>query len=228
MLKLKEEQSIVITCRELTKKDELTSYFKLRYEEYLNSGFTLTTNRDCIDIEPFDFYAHFIGAFLTDANKKEQLVGGIRMVQKKQEGSVASIVREICNDSFDLKHLVKYSSPYPFQIMKSIRLDKFLNDWEKQGKNVVEFGKVVVKEEYRKSKIGIYLLNAIHYLGAITGAQVGIGYCPSRLRPFYEENGCQIIKEFYHPDHKWPALLLSINLTSFAKVTNSFEIIKPN
>lgn len=205
-----------VLFRELTRKEELLEYFRLRYQEWEAEGYDVARNSDGLDIEPFDLYARFVGAFVPD-EAGERLVGGVRMVEELAEGPTAHVIREICQDSRELKRLPCTLRPYPFQVMEAVDLSWLLQECRQQGKRVADFSRTVVLPTFRRGGVGIEMVKEILKLGARLGVDVGIGMCPEKLQSFYESSGCEVIGRFFHPRHRSPGVILKINLRDYLR-----------
>lgn len=205
-----------VVFRELVTVRELLTYFRLRYQEYPSAGFNITLNEDAFDMDFFDFYARFIGAFVKEKDE-EILIGGVRMIERDVKGPNIPIIKELYSISNSFKKMIKNGKKYPFQLMEIIDISWLIHECDKYNKRLVEFGRTVIHREYRRSKVGVALVNAIFRLAAENGVDMGFGYCPEKLKSFYESTGCEVVGEFYHSVHKWPALLLKINIEDYRK-----------
>ena len=66
--------------RELTSAEQLFDYFRLRHLVYCREGY-LQPQPLAVDIDPFDANCRFVGAYLLDAEgREERLVAGARMI----------------------------------------------------------------------------------------------------------------------------------------------------
>lgn len=210
---LKIDQTTV-TYRELSTVDELIAYFRLRYKEYPSAGYHIDSNRDELDIDSFDFYAHFVGAFIIE-QCKEKLIGGVRMIEKDNIGPTADRIKAICELSKDLQKIPETSRPAPFQLMDTLDLSWLIKECEVAGKRLVEFNRTVINHQYRRSGIGVKLVSEMHNLAASIGIEEGFGCCPPKLQSFYKDTGCQSLYTFYHPFHAQNLVLLRVFPSSY-------------
>lgn len=200
----------VLFFKELMNKKELTEYFALRYREFKASGLHVTQSADELDIDHFDFYSRFIGAFLIEKGE-ESLIGGIRMIYKDREGPSAPIIREICSESLDLKKLSRSNKPRIFQLMNEVDIVWLIKECEESGKALVEFGRTIVDKRYRRRGVGGMLVNAIFNFALQDGVDVGFGGCPENLLAFYERDNCRPVGKFYSAVHGMMLILLRID-----------------
>ena len=207
-------KSVPIVYRELAAEEELLTYFKMRYKEWLASGYQVMVNRDEFDIDIFDCYSHFMGAFIKK-DETEILVGGVRMV-KESLGPTASIIKQICQSSKDLKKSWKLLRPCLFPLMENVDISWFLKECSEEGKKLVEFGRTVIDPKYRSKGIGLGVVNAIFKFAAFSGIEMGVGECPEKLHNFYGYCGCETVGNLFHPGHGFNVTLLKIDLTRYA------------
>lgn len=222
-MQITKANSAPIIYRELTAKEELLTYFKMRYKEWLAFGYHVMLNQDEFDIDTFDFYSNFMGAFIKE-DEKEILVGGVRMV-KESLGPTSPIIKQICQSSKDLKKSWKLSRPHPFSLMEGVDINRFLKECSEEGKELVEFGGTVINPKYRRLGLGLGVVNAAFKFAASSGIEMGMGICPPKLQSFYKEIGCETIGNFFHPGHGFNVTLLKIDLTRHANKQKEESLI---
>lgn len=171
-----------LVLRELKTLEEIRAYFHVRYQVYTESGY-LAPREDRLDVDPYDPYCRFVGAYDTREGEP-RMIGGCRMILPG-EGPSAALVRS-------LRELPE--RPSTFQVENSFGVAELLRLAETRGHTLVEFGRNVCLPEYRRLGVGMALVHAIYGVGMLTGVSWGVAMCPPNLQSFYEQLGCLVLE----------------------------------
>ena len=177
--------------RELTSAEQLFDYFRLRHLVYCREGY-LQPQPLAVDIDPFDANCRFVGAYLLDAEgREERLVAGARMIlpdghQPHEETMTAM------REAGRLPEIAPRPRVYNFQDIFDLK--SVLNYCQVGQRQLVEFGRTVVEPELRSTGLGLKLVHALHGLALEHGIELGFAAVPPKLRGFYEKSGGRILE----------------------------------
>lgn len=183
----------VLRFREISSRDELRELFSVRYLAYLQSGhFTIRHNIDELDVDPYDRYSRFLGAYILEEGQ-ERMVGGIRMVQAKARSPLHDDIQAILGSARDshLRSLPDRQTLFPCE--RGFDLTDLWQRVHRERLEVVEFSRTVCLPEFRGMNIGAGLVNGIFAMALASGVALGVGAAPPALRDFYISLGCKLL-----------------------------------
>lgn len=111
---------------------EVRACLRLRYEVLRYVNF-IGENDDRLDIDPYDFYSTFFGAYdVTEGRKK--LIGTLRIISSEEIGKTASFIEELIGNAADPNIRSISKRPELFPIMESFQLpDSYFSGFQKSS-----------------------------------------------------------------------------------------------
>jgi GNAT superfamily N-acetyltransferase len=181
-----QNQSDLLTFRELNRADDLRRYFMLRQMVFAEQGYWPTdAPRVSLDVDSFDRHSRFIGAFTVSG----ELVGGARIILAQDTPNAAVI------ESLLQEHgcVTPPARDRTYHAQRWFNFDAVIGHVQSQGKQVVEFGRTVIHAAWQNKRVGHLLLHAVHGLARCHGISVGLAVVPPRLARFYSSAGCRVL-----------------------------------
>ena len=145
----------------ITKLDDIKACLRLRYMTYRYVNF-IEENRDRLDIDPYDPYSTFLGAYDVSGNKKI-LVGTLRIISMNEKSPSHDNIQEIIRTARDPQIRNMDQRPELFPIMESFDLPEsfqayFHRDGNSQSeKNLYEISRLAVRPDYWMHEIDVGL-----------------------------------------------------------------------
>jgi len=172
-----------LVLRELQSATELRDYFRVRQQVYVHNGFFPEAAAEELDIDPYDPYSRFVGAYDVRC-QPARLIAGCRMILP-HTGPHAATVRAM-QALQERSHTFHVEHSHDFSGIRGLA--------DQRGHLVVEFGRNVCLPEYRSLGVGISVVRAIYGVALLAGARWAIANCPPYLQKYYEGLGCLILE----------------------------------
>jgi hypothetical protein len=187
----------IFTFREITGKDELEKFFRLRYDIYSNCRLraVLKAKKNPIDIDYFDVHSKHYA--LTVGNKD---AGYFRVVMPKDEliqGSVIEIAKK--NKAFNDydSYLSGEAAPYPFLSYKEVPAGywDYFKNLQHKNKKLAEASRLILQPEFRTIRTSRFLIECaiVLYLIICFGKMQAVLSCNIKHKSFYEYYGFKAI-----------------------------------
>ena len=178
---------------------ELKACLRLRYEVYRYVNF-IGENKDLLDIDPYDFYSTFLGAYNVTGGQKE-LIGTLRVISGDKISKTASFIKELIRTATDPNIRSISRRPQFLPIMESFQLpDSYFNSFQKSSSldnsiHPYEVSRLAIRPEYWLHSIDVglhYLLIMDSWLHKPPREHFMIAVHP-RARKRYEKLGLKVI-----------------------------------
>lgn len=222
--------------KEITEENELLQMFALRYFVYRYVNF-IEPNENQLDIDCYDFYSTFLGAFEIIGRMK-RLIGTVRIISKDEKSLYAEEIKKIVFNSYSnkLPYFYKRLALYPIaetfyiplEYQDTFHIDKD-NSFEKNSKPF-EISRLAVLPEYWCSEVRIEL--GLHDLIILDSwksnpkKNIYIIATHPRTRRRYERLGFKIIpgtnEQLYKNINK-PAIAMIMNLENYLNTPNPYR-----
>lgn len=174
--------------RELTSREELYQLFRLRHLVYSNQGYWEPESKR-FDVDSYDRYSRFVGAYYSHDGLPEELIGGARLILAEGEPNAQSLDR-LLQDS-DCPAPPERRCAYTAQELMGF--EQIVNFAQRAHRQLVEFGRTVIHPEWQNGKLGVRLVYAIYGLALKYGIDLGLALVPPRLVGFYSRCGCHLL-----------------------------------
>ena len=164
LLKAGESQPREIRYEKIEDLEGLKACLRLRYEVYRYVNF-IVENKDRMDIDPYDYYSIYLGAYDVTGGNKE-LVGSLRIISGDEISKTAFLIEELIKTAADPNIRSISKRPECFPIMESFQLpDYCLGRFQKSGShgNTVhpyEISRLAIRPDYWLHGID----TGLHYL----------------------------------------------------------------
>ena len=185
------------TFREITEKDELEKFFRLRYDVYSNCRMKpfIKSNENSIDIDYYDVHSRHYA--LTCENLK---VGYLRVVLPKEEltQNIVITLAEKYNLFNDFEsYLISESAPFPFLYYKGVPTS-YWNYYKKviqRNESLAEASRLVLHQEYRTIRLSKFLIECaiVLHITICLGRKHAVLTCYDGHVKFYEHYGFKTI-----------------------------------
>lgn len=220
--------------KELTEENELLQMFALRYFVYRYVNF-LKSNENQLDIDCFDFYSTFLGAFEV-INRTKRLIGTVRIISGDEKSLYIDKIKKIINSLHNnYSNLLERQTIFPlvetFNIPKEY-LDAFLidkNSYSEKNFKPFEISRLAVLPEYWGS--GARIESGLHDLIILDSWKSNskknkyiIATHPN-TRKKYEKLGFKIIpgtKECLYKNINQPAIAMVMNIKDYLATPNPY------
>lgn len=106
--------------KEIYENEELLEMFSLRYQVYRYVNF-IEPNRHQLDIDCYDLYSTFLGAFEISENSK-RLIGTVRIISEDEESPSSAVVKSVFTAMSDKKFKDILQKPTPFPLMQTFAI----------------------------------------------------------------------------------------------------------
>jgi GNAT superfamily N-acetyltransferase len=177
-----------LSLREVSCPLELLRLLRLRQHVFSREGY-LDASSDHIDVDSYDRHSRFIAAYYRDGHGTEEMIGGVRLILAEGEPNAAALAELLAQEH--------HSSPEPrkctYAVQEAMDFDEIVRWSRESGRRLVEFGRLVIRPDWQKSKFGPRLVYAIYGLALIHGIDLGVALVPSRLLGFYTRHGCRLL-----------------------------------
>lgn len=222
------------TFREITEKDELEKFFRLRYEIYsgCRCNSILKTNIQPIDIDYYDVHSKHYA--LTCENID---IGYFRVVLPREELRQNSII-EIASKNGVFNDYDKYkgngAAPFPFLSYKEVPQGywNFYENLTSNKETLAECSRLILTPEYRTIRTSRFLIECAIalYLIICFGKRQAVLSCNVKHKSFYEYYGFNAISKengFSLDGHDSVAMSMSnLSLSTFPEhLYQRFEIM---
>ena len=164
LLEVQDSQLEEIHYEKIEGFEEIKACLRLRYEVYRYVNF-IWENKDRLDIDAYDFYSTFLGAYeVTDGQK--HLIGAMRIISGDEISETAPFIEELITKAADPNIRSINSRPQHFPIMESFQLpDSYVSCFQKSssGDNSIhpyEISRLAIRPEYWLHGIDV----GLHYL----------------------------------------------------------------
>ena len=131
---------------------DVKACLQLRYLTYRYVNF-IEENMDRLDLDPFDRYSTFLGAFNV-TGKHKLLVGTVRIISGDKKSGISSHIDQLIRSARDPKFRMLGKRPKLFPIMESFRLpDHYLECFNKSKKepgslHPYEISRLAIRPDY--------------------------------------------------------------------------------
>jgi predicted GNAT family N-acyltransferase len=185
------------TFREISKKEELERFFRLRYKVYSECRWSCVLNKtnSHIDIDYFDLHSRHFALVSNNID-----IGYFRIVLPKEElvqNSVIEVGRKYQFLNNYKNYLCNSAESFPFiGYNKAPEASKdFYNKIQKNNQSLVEASRLIVKKEFRNIRTTKFLIECAIVLFIIIclGKKYGVITCHSSHVRFYKHYGFKII-----------------------------------
>jgi hypothetical protein len=180
-----------LSFREISCLVELHRLLRLRKLVYSQQGYLDASSRP-IDIDSYDRHSRFVGAFYQDDQGMEEMIGGARFILAEGEPNGEALDELLEQERHP-------AAPAPrkctYAAQEVMDFDEAVSWSRKSGRQLVEFGRLVIHPDWQKGKFGTRLVYAIYGLALINGIDLGLAVIPSRLLGFYTRCGCRLLEE---------------------------------
>lgn len=185
--------------REITNKNELESFFRLRYEVYSDTVLVacLKENKDRIDINHFDVHSRHFGFFQGD-----HVAGYLRVVFPKDEITNYNVLQ--IGKQYGLLDEMDYfhkngKAPFPFLSYKNVPQSHwdFYNEISQKNERIAEASRLVLCVGHRSLRTSRFLIECAMALFVIIciGKKHAMVDCKCGHGFFYENYGFKKITE---------------------------------
>jgi len=221
--------------KELNERNEFIQMFALRYLVYRYVNF-IEPNEDQLDIDCYDLYATFLGAFEV-TGKTRRLVGTIRIISGDEISRYAGVVKDIIENLDNQKASDLMNRTKLFPIMDTFDIPEsyfhaFSSDNHKpkeENGNPFELSRLAVLPEYWGTKtrieFGLHELIILDSWKSNPKKNIYLIATHPRTRRKYNKIGFQIIpgtKEKLYKSLKQLAIAMSVNLDNYLKNPNPY------
>jgi len=222
--------------KEITEENELLQMFALRYFVYRYVNF-IEPNENQLDIDCYDFYSTFLGAFEIIGRMK-RLIGTVRIISGDEKSQYAEKIKKIVfnSDSNKLPYFYKRLALYPIAetfYIPSEYLDTFYidkdNSFEKSSKPF-EISRLAVLPEYwcseARIELGLHDLIILDSYKSNPNKNIYIIATHPRTRRRYERLGFKIIpgtREQLYKNINKPAIAMIMNLENYLNILNPYS-----
>jgi hypothetical protein len=164
VLEVRDSQLEGIHYEKIEEFKELKACLRLRYEVYRYVNF-IGENKDHLDIDPYDFYSTFLGAYDVTEGRKH-LIGAMRVISGDKISETAPFIEELIRKAADPNIRSINRRPQFFPIMESFQLPApYLSCFQKSssGDNSIhpyEISRLAIRPDYWLHSIDI----GLHYL----------------------------------------------------------------
>ncbi|MFC1561562.1 hypothetical protein ACFL6I_06465 [candidate division KSB1 bacterium] len=223
-----------LVFKELTEENELLQMFALRYVVYCYIHF-IEPNRDQLDIDCYDLYSTFLGAF-EEIGPTQRLVGTVRIINGDIMPAVSLHVQNIISNLENYENVDLFTRDSLFPIMKTFRVPNDyltpLNQKRKseRGNKPYEISRLTVLPEYwgAKAKVEAGLHELIILDAWKTKPRKNIFFIAThpRTKRRYKKLGFSIIpgtKERVYKPLKQLAIAMVVNLQQFLDSPNPYR-----
>jgi GNAT superfamily N-acetyltransferase len=178
-----------LSLREISCSVELLPLLRLRQLVYSHQGYLDASSRR-IDVDCYDRHSRFVGAYYQDGQGIEEMIGGVRLILAEGEPNGAALDELLAQE----RHPVPDPRKRAYAAQEQMDFDEVVSWSRESGRQLVEFGRLVIHPDWQKSKFGPHLVYAIYGLALINGIDLGLALIPSRLLGFYTRCGCRLLE----------------------------------
>ena len=223
------------TFREITEKDELEKFFRLRYNVYSDCRCQslLKKNGHPIDIDFYDVHSRHYALTYENIN-----AGYFRVVMPKEELTQNSIIEiaEKHNAFNDYeKYLTGGYAPFPFLSYKEVPAGywDYFNNLQSKNKKLAEASRLVLQPEFRTIRTSRFLIECaiVLYIIICIGRKQAVLSCNVRHKTFYEYYGFKPIgKENGFSVYGYDSVAMSMSFlpehfkSKFEEMTAEFKL----
>jgi len=163
-LEAEDRQLQEIHYEKIEEFEEVKACLRLRYEVYRYVNF-VGENKDHLDIDPYDFYSTFLGAYELNQGRK-QLIATMRIISGDEISKTAPFIEELVGNAADprIRRISKRAQLFP--IMESFQLpDSYVSCFHKSSSqensiHPYEISRLSIRPDYWLHNIDI----GLHYL----------------------------------------------------------------
>jgi predicted GNAT family N-acyltransferase len=187
------------TFREITEKDELEQFFRLRFEVYsgCRCRSILKNNGHSIDIDYYDVHSRHYAMTCGNTN-----AGYFRVVLAKEELIQQSVI-DIAENYNIFRNYDRYlnseAAPFPFLCYKEVPQSywNYYKNLKRGNKNLAEASRLILIPELRTIRTSKFLIECaiVLYLIICFGRRQAVLSCNQRHKSFYEYYGFNAIGE---------------------------------
>ncbi|MFC1492948.1 hypothetical protein ACFL6O_03240 [candidate division KSB1 bacterium] len=234
-----------IIFKEITEQDELIEMFALRslvyqYVDFFTENVDDLSNDFSLDIDPYDMFSTFLGAFEISKNSK-RLIGTLRIISPENRSEASSFIEDlyISSQGSESNGILKRDKIFPhqetFDVPQSF-YSEFCNNNGNANKNnhiyddnLYEISRLAVLPQFWKTKHGVE--HGLHIMIALNAWQTKpqknyymIAVHP-RMKRVYERIGFKPVPDLTERIYKklnQPAILLSLDLNSYLNNPNPY------
>jgi hypothetical protein len=178
---------------------EVRACLRLRYEVYRYVNF-IGENKDRLDVDPYDFYSTFLGAYNVTRGRKD-LIGMLRIISGDKISKTTSFIEKLIRTAADPNIRSISKRPQCLPIMESFQLpDSYFSCFQKSSSlddsiHPYEVSRLAIRPEYWLHSIDVglhYLLIMDSWLHKPPREYFLIAVHP-RARKRYEKLGMKIV-----------------------------------
>jgi len=226
--------------KEINEKNEFLQMFALRYLVYRYVNF-IEQNKDQLDIDCFDLYSTFLGAFEV-TGKTKRLIGTLRIINGDKESPYEEVIKELFKNMCNHKLSSLLNRPTFFPSMETFDLpeeylDAFHVDKNKHRNSSIEknykpfeISRLAILPEYwgSKAKIetGLHDLIILDSWKSNPKKNIYIIATHPRTRRKYEKLGFRIVpgtKERLYKSLEQLAIVMMMNLENYLNTPNPYS-----
>lgn len=226
----------IFIFKEITEENELLQMFALRYFVYRYVNFIKPS--ECqLDIDCFDFYSTFLGAFEVIGGTK-RLIGTIRIISGDEKSKYAGKIKMIAHNSYKnkLSNILKRPTLFPIAETFNIQAEYFAsfcvnrNNFLRNNCKPFEISRLAVLPEYWGSEarimVGLHDLIILDSWKSNPKKNIYIIATHPNTRRVYERLGFEIIpgtNEQLYKNINQPAVAMVMNLQNYLNTTNPYS-----
>ncbi len=234
-----------ILFKELNEEDEIIEMFALRSLVYQYVGYFPIAHDhyhggNYLDIDCFDLYSTFLGAFqITQSTKR--LIGTVRIISHDTVSEFTPFIRSLyktlpgneTNGSLErstlFPYLESFKTPLHFRTLNSETINAFESGNHSSDTNLYEISRLAVLPEFWKSKekvaFGLHVTLVLNSWEMNPRGNHFIIATHPKTKKIYENIGFSIIQDTGEQIYKsinQPAILMEVNLEEYFKKSNPY------